>query len=155
MAKLVRRHPHVFADVAVSGADEVKQNWDAIKKAERAQKASPGDAPSSALDGVPFGQPALALAAQLQRRAERAGVPVEMLGVARVDGRPMPDAGDDPAAPDAAAGIGDSLFAMAAVARAAGLDPEMELRSAARRFGEQVRAWEQTRPDSLPERTGA
>jgi XTP/dITP diphosphohydrolase len=155
VAKLVRRHPHVFADVAVSGAEEVKQNWDAIKKAERSQKASPGDAPSSALDGVPFGQPALALAAQLQRRAERAGVPVEMLGVARVDGRPMPDAGDDPAAPDAAAGIGDSLFAMAAVARAAGLDPEMELRSAARRFGERVRAWEQTRPDSLPERTGA
>jgi XTP/dITP diphosphohydrolase len=153
VAKLVRRHPHVFADVAVSGAEEVKQNWDAIKKAERAQKASPGDAPSSALDGVPFGQPALALAAQLQRRAERAGVPVEILGVARVDGHPMPDAGAGPAAPDAAAGIGDSLFALAAVARAAGLDPEMELRSAARRFGERVRAWEQTRPDSLPQRT--
>jgi MazG family protein len=154
VAKLVRRHPHVFADVAVSGAEEVKQNWDAIKKAERAQKASPGDTPSSALDGVPFGQPALALAAQLQRRAERAGVPVEILGVARVDGRPMRDAGADPAAPDAAAGIGDSLFALAGAARAAGLDPEMELRSAARRFGERVRAWEQTRPDSLPQRTG-
>ena len=154
VAKLVRRHPHVFADVAVSGAEEVKQNWDAIKKAERAQKASPGDAPSSALYGVPFGQPALALAAQLQRRAERAGVPVEILGVARVDGRPVPDAGADPAAPDAAAGIGDNLFALAAAARAAGLDPEMELRSAARRFGERVRAWEQTRPDSLPQRTG-
>jgi XTP/dITP diphosphohydrolase len=57
VAKLVRRHPHVFADVAVSGADEVKRNWDAIKKAERAERARPGDAPSSALDGVPFGQP--------------------------------------------------------------------------------------------------
>ncbi|HEY4463559.1 MAG TPA: MazG nucleotide pyrophosphohydrolase domain-containing protein, partial [Streptosporangiaceae bacterium] len=55
VTKLVRRHPHVFADVAVSGADEVKRNWDAIKKAERAERAQPGDAPSSALDGVPFG----------------------------------------------------------------------------------------------------
>jgi XTP/dITP diphosphohydrolase len=152
VAKLVRRHPHVFADVAVSGAEEVKQNWDAIKKAERARKASPGDAPSSALDGVPFGQPALALAAQLQRRAERAGVPEEFLGVAQADGHPMPDAGEDPAAPDAAARIGDSLFALVAVARAAGLDSEMELRSAARRFGEWVRAWEQARSESLPRR---
>ena len=67
--KLVRRHPHVFADVAVSGADEVKSNWDAIKARERAE-ASGG--PVSALDGVPMGQPALSLAAQLQRRAERA-----------------------------------------------------------------------------------
>ena len=71
-AKLIRRHPHVFGDVSVSGADEVKQNWDAIKAAEREAK---GGGPASALDGVPFGQPALALAAQLQRRAERAGVP--------------------------------------------------------------------------------
>ncbi len=152
VAKLVRRHPHVFADVAVSGAEEVKQNWDAIKKAERAQKASPGDAPSSALDGVPFGQPALALAAQLQRRAARAGIPEEILGYARVDGRPMPDAGKDPAAPDAAARIGDSLFTLAAVAMAAGLDPEMELRSAARRFGDRVRTWEQAESESLPRR---
>ena len=73
--KLVRRHPHVFADVTVSGADEVKQNWDAIKAAEREAK---GGGPGSALDGVPFGQPALALAAQLQRRAERAGAPPEL-----------------------------------------------------------------------------
>jgi XTP/dITP diphosphohydrolase len=42
VAMLVRRHPHVFAGVAVSGADEVKQNWDAIKKAERAERALPG-----------------------------------------------------------------------------------------------------------------
>ncbi|MGH3288811.1 MAG: nucleoside triphosphate pyrophosphohydrolase, partial [Streptosporangiaceae bacterium] len=79
-AKLIRRHPHVFGDVTVSGADEVKANWDEIKKKERADLAersgvpAAGDSPVSALDGVPFGQPALALAAQLQRRAARAGV---------------------------------------------------------------------------------
>jgi XTP/dITP diphosphohydrolase len=134
VAKLVRRHPHVFAGVAVSGADEVKQNWDAIKKAERAERALPGGTPSSALDGVPFGQPALALAAQLQRRATRIGVPEELLGAG------------------AGRGIGDSLFALVAVARTAGVDPEMELRSAARRFADRVRAWELAQSGSLPQR---
>ncbi|MGH3217972.1 MAG: MazG nucleotide pyrophosphohydrolase domain-containing protein [Streptosporangiaceae bacterium] len=38
VAKLVRRHPHVFRDVTVSGADEVKQNWDEIKRKERADR---------------------------------------------------------------------------------------------------------------------
>jgi XTP/dITP diphosphohydrolase len=148
VTKLVRRHPHVFADVTVSGADEVKQNWDAIKRAERAEKAAPGDAPSSALDGVPFGQAALALAAQLQRRAERAGVPEEVMGAGGTAGAPVPEAGKNAAAADTAARIGDSLFTLVAVARAAGVDPEMELRSAARRFGDRVRAWERAQPDS-------
>ncbi len=130
VAKLVRRHPHVFADVAVSGADEVTQNWDAIKKAERAEKAAPGDAAASALDGVPFGQPALALAAQLQRRAARADVPQELARAPREVG-------------NAGAELGDRLFALVAAAGAEGLDPEMELRAAARRFAGRVRAWEQ------------
>jgi XTP/dITP diphosphohydrolase len=132
VTKLVRRHPHVFAGVTVSGADEVKQNWDAIKKAERAERALPGDAPSSALDGVPFAQPALALAAQLQRRAARAGVPEEIVG-------------------QTGAELGDRLFALVAAARAAGLDPELELRSAARRFSHRVRAWEQDQPGVPPQ----
>ncbi len=133
VTKLVRRHPHVFADVAVSGAEDVKRNWDAIKAAERA--AATGAA-GSALDGVPFGQPALALAAQLQRRAERAGVPAEL---AAADG-----AGADGAAGDGAGdALGAELFELVAKARAAGLDPELELRGAARRYQDRVRAWEQ------------
>src|SRR5207248_3954890 len=72
VAKLVRRHPHVFADVQVSGPEEVKGNWDAIKAAERASRGGP---PPSVVGAVPLGQPALALAAHLQRRAERAGAP--------------------------------------------------------------------------------
>ena len=93
VAKLVRRHPHVFADVSVSGAEDVKRNWDEIKRQEKADQAkrsgvpAAGDVVVSALDGVPFGQPALALAAQLQRRAARAGVPEEL---ARLDGTPEP-----------------------------------------------------------------
>jgi XTP/dITP diphosphohydrolase len=132
VAKLVRRHPHVFADLAVSGADEVTRNWDEIKKEEKklkAERAGLGAVPevSSALDGVPFGQPALSLAAQLQRRAERGGVPVDLTPV-----------GQDSGAED----IGGELFRLVAKARAAGLDPELELRAAARRYRDQVAAWE-------------
>jgi NTP pyrophosphatase (non-canonical NTP hydrolase) len=131
VGKLVRRHPHVFAGVHVSGADEVKVNWDAIKAAERAEKHG---GPGSALDGVPFGQPALSLAAQLQRRAASAGVPASLAASADVTGAAHgPDSGDD---------LGAALFALVARCRAAGLDPELELRATARRFADRVRAWE-------------
>jgi XTP/dITP diphosphohydrolase len=142
VAKLVRRHPHVFADVTVSGADEVHRNWDDIKRAERAEKkaraeragsSAAADGPSSSLDGVPFGQPALALAAQLQRRAARAGVPGELV---RLDG--------DPGSAGPGGAIGRELFHLVAKAREAGLDPEMELRAAARRYRDEVRAWERS-----------
>jgi XTP/dITP diphosphohydrolase len=151
VSKLVRRHPHVFADVTVSGADEVKQNWDAIKRAERAEKASPGDAPSSALDGVPFGQPALALAAQLQRRAARADVPPELgrpSGPAHGPGRAdaTGEGGITGVADDPGASLGDHLFGLVATATAEGLDPETELRAAARRYAGRVRAWERAHP---------
>jgi uncharacterized protein YabN with tetrapyrrole methylase and pyrophosphatase domain len=140
-AKLVRRHPHVFGDVSVSGADEVKQNWDAIKAAEREAK---GGGPGSALDGVPFGQPALALAAQLQRRAERAGVPPELADLNGSGPADSAGAADEPACP-APGDMGAELFALVARARAAGLDPELELRSAARAYRDRVQAWERAR----------
>jgi XTP/dITP diphosphohydrolase len=138
--KLVRRHPHVFGDVTVSGADEVKRNWDAIKaeekraQAERSVGSGTGQAAPSVLDGVPFAQPALALAAQLQRRAARAGVPEEL---ARLDGDPgsgEPTGGGED--------IGRELFRLVARAREAGRDPEMELRAAARHYQDLVRTWE-------------
>ncbi len=141
VAKLVRRHPHVFADVTVSGADEVYRNWDEIKREEKKARAErtgvPADAdgPPSALDGVPFGQPALALAAQLQRRAARAGVPA---GLARLEA-------DDAGEPDGSGDdIGRALFELVAQAREAGRDPELELRAAARRYRDRVRAWERS-----------
>jgi len=141
-AKLVRRHPHVFGTVSVSSAADVNANWDEIKKAERAAKAD-GPQPPSALDGVPFGQPALSLAAQLQRRAERAGFAVTVGG---------PAAGDEHSTRPGVAGadtgltgerLGDVLMDLVAQGRAAGLDPELELRAAARRFADSVREREQ------------
>ncbi len=103
------------------------------------------------LDGVPFGQPALSLAAQLQRRAERAAVPAELTwldgDVSRAPGRAGGTGTDGPSAEgpssnDADGGIGRELFALVAKARAAGVDPEMALRAAARQFEKAVRAWE-------------
>jgi XTP/dITP diphosphohydrolase len=128
--------------VQVSGADEVKANWDAIKAAER--EAASG-APSSVLDGVPFGQPALALAAQLQRRASRAGVPAELgdlTGAATGGASGEARDGARDGAPAAEDRLGAELFRLVASAREAGLDPELELRAAARRYRDRVREWE-------------
>ena len=141
VAKLIRRHPHVFADVTVSGPEEVKRNWDAIKAAERAEAAG---APVSVLDTVPFGQPALSLAAQLQRRAEGAGMP----GVSGGSADPARTgdsgkAGEPPATGDPAE-IGEELMQVVARARSAGLEPELELRAAAHRLAERVRSLERS-----------
>jgi XTP/dITP diphosphohydrolase len=148
VAKLVRRHPHVFADVSVTGAAEVVLNWDEIKKAERAERGATDPAQVSALDGVPFGQPGLSLASQLQGRAARAGLPDDLLTEpaepAEADGT-----GDGPGGADGDVQgdvLGDRLFALVAVARAADLDPELELRAAARRYAERARAWERAHP---------
>jgi NTP pyrophosphatase (non-canonical NTP hydrolase) len=113
VAKLVRRHPHVFADRAVDGAAEVAANWDEIKATEKRRE--------SVTDGVPLGQPALALAAKLRRRAAKAGVDVG------------PPAGTD---------IGSRLFALVGEAVDADVDPEAALRAVSRAYRDAVRAAE-------------
>jgi XTP/dITP diphosphohydrolase len=135
-AKLIRRHPHVFGSVPVSSAADVNANWEEIKKAERAQRAAEtGSGPPSVLDGVVFGQPALSLAAQLQRRAVRAGLPVSLPS----------SAGNSSVAEN----LGDELFRLVARASEAGIDPELELRSAARRYADLMRSWERSDPGLL------
>jgi XTP/dITP diphosphohydrolase len=142
VAKLVRRHPHVFGDVTVADAEEVKRNWDAIKKQERAERTGVSDAdsaPPSPLDGVPFGQPALALAAQLQRRAARAGAPESLAELADIT-----ESSGSGVAPDGVSDLGAELFLLVRRARMAGLDPEHELRMAAMSYRDRVRAWERS-----------
>lgn len=131
VSKLVRRHPHVFAGTRVEGAEEVGDNWEAIKAAERAAKSG-GDS-GSVLDGVPTGQPALSLAAQLIRRADRAGAPGELLAVPSGETAPPAGAGGD---------LGARLLALVRQAHEAGADPEAALRAAARAYRDRVRAWE-------------
>jgi len=147
--KLVRRHPHVFAEVEVSGAAEVETNWAAIKKAEKARQ--------SVVEGIPLSQPALTLAAKLQRRAEAAGVPADLLtapqGGTADEEPPLPPAparvlADAAAAIAAGQGqtsaetVGDLLFAAVALSRAAGVDPEDALRARSRRFRDRMAATE-------------
>ena len=113
VAKLTRRHPHVFSDVDADTAEQVADNWDAIKKAEKQRK--------SATDGIAMGQPALALAAKLVSRSARAGLSV-----------PVPE-GD---------GIGNQLLAVVSAAVQAGVDPEQALRESARDYREAIKAEE-------------
>ena len=114
--KLVRRHPHVFGSITADSAEQVTANWEDIKAAERAAKNTDG-----IFDGVPMGQPALTLAAQLQRRAARAAVPDELFAAGR--------------------GMAAELFALVRKAVDEGVDPETELRGAAREFRDRVEAW--------------
>jgi XTP/dITP diphosphohydrolase len=141
--KLVRRHPHVFGSVTVADADEVNENWEKIKKTERGEEAS-------IFHGVPMGQPALALAAQLQRRADRADFPESLTGSLT---EPPTDTTTPTSAPADAATpadtvtsgeIGAELFALVRRAREAGLDPEAELRAYSRLFRNRVQEWEQS-----------
>jgi len=124
VAKLVRRHPHVFAGVEVSGADQLNDNWEAIKAEEKPDR-------ESSMDGVAMRQPALPLAAKLQSRAARAGL-AEAAGIET----PAPGAGLTEEA------LGERLFALVAEARQAGLDAELALRRTALDFAERVRAAE-------------
>ncbi|MGW0483869.1 MazG family protein [Nonomuraea sp. NPDC003214] len=116
--KLVRRHPHVFGSVRAETADQVNDNWEAIKAAERASKGG-----ESLLDGVPMGQPALSLAAQLVRRAERGGAPGSLAAAV-------------------GQGVARELWDLVRRAQEAGVDAEAELRAAARAYRDRVRAWE-------------
>jgi XTP/dITP diphosphohydrolase len=109
----------VFADVHAPTAEHVEANWDQLKAAEKQR--------DSVVDGVPLAQPALALAAKLHSRAAKAGLEVARPG------------GD----PGIAAGIGDRLLDLAVQAQQQGLDPEAELRAAARRYREAIRQAEQ------------
>ena len=125
-AKLIRRHPHVFGDVAVTGAGEVLQNWEKLKKDERGE--------GRLLDHVPIALPALAQAQSVQGRAQKA-----VLGPQPLDRHAIARALDALAA--GATGIedtGDLLFGIVALARARDIDAEDALRAAIRRFREAV-----------------
>ena len=130
--KLIRRHPHVFGDTTASSADEVYQNWEALKQKEKPRE--------SILDGVPATLPALAASQAIQGRARRIG-----FDWPDIDGRldklreeidefaranPGPEQEDE---------FGDILFVVTNIADAAGIDAEQALRGAyvtfCRRFG--------------------
>jgi MazG family protein len=145
--KLVRRHPHVFhpetlGDVKASTVDEVKDNWDRIKREE------PGGHPSahsSILDGIPAGMPGLHRAAKVQRKAAKAGfdwpsAPPVLAKLAEEIAE-VAEVLDDRQA--AFRELGDVLFSAVNLSRHLDADPELALRAAIDRFEVRFRAMEE------------
>jgi XTP/dITP diphosphohydrolase len=139
IAKMVRRHPHVFASEQADGttpdhdltrADGVQSAWDEIKAAEKSR--------ASSLDGIPLGLPALSLAAAVAGRAAGSG---------------MPDAARAAGGYDEQS-LGEALFAIVAAANAAGLDAEQALRQRVRREMAEVRVLEQRGLRDAPDQAG-
>jgi MazG family protein len=137
--KLIRRHPHVFGDVVAGTSAASENRWEAIKAQERAAKAGrKGDATPSLLDDVPNVLPALARAGKLTKRAAKVGFdwPDFASVKAKVD-EELAEVVEAYASGDQAAvqeEIGDLLFAVANLARHAGVDPEAALRDANFKF---------------------
>jgi nucleoside triphosphate diphosphatase len=147
-AKMIRRHPHVFADWdGRLTPSDVKGAWDRIKaeeKAERAARRPPQEtAHKSLLSSVKAGQPALVRAMELQRKASHVGFdwndPRAVLHKIREEADEIETALDRGDADELAEETGDLLFALVNLARHVGADPEQALRGTnakfERRFG--------------------
>ena len=138
-AKLVRRHPHVFGDADARSALAVKTLWGRIKAEEkRAKSRSQGEAPSSALDGVPLALPALTRAIKLQEKAAKVGFDWNDVGavlekireeIAEVEAEIATGS-----AQSLAAEVGDLIAATVNLARHLKVDPEAALRGANAKF---------------------
>jgi XTP/dITP diphosphohydrolase/tetrapyrrole methylase family protein/MazG family protein/ATP diphosphatase len=139
--KLIRRHPHIFGPAEVSSAGAVRQRWDEIKRTEEGRRG--------VFHEVPENLPGLSYARKVQQRARSAGFEYPNLAGALADFEDelrelraeLP--ASDPAPetePDArvAAELGDVLFAAVNVARRLNVDPELEVRAAAKRFRARV-----------------
>lgn len=128
--KMLRRHPHVFADETYASLADQKVGWDQLKAAERAQKPRAGDA--SLLDDVPVGLPALTRAVKLSKRAAQVGfVWPTVQDVTRKLHEEVAELEVEIAAGDlekARQELGDVLFVVANIARTLDIDPEDALR---------------------------
>ncbi|MBB1255398.1 nucleoside triphosphate pyrophosphohydrolase [Streptomyces sp. OF3] len=123
--KLIHRHPHVFGAETAESPEDVKAHWLRTKAAEKRR--------TSVTEGVPLGQPALALAAKLAGRVRTEGLVVplpELPGGAGIEGAGR--AGE----------VGYELLALAVEAEAAGTDPESALRAASRAYRDAILAAE-------------
>jgi len=140
-AKLVARHPHVFGDADARTAARVRERWEELKREHEGREGVFHD--------VPEGLPALSYARKVQSRAKAVGFEYPDLAGALADfedelrelrselpaADPAPETEPDPRV---AAELGDVLFAAVNVARRLNVDPELELRAAAKRFRARV-----------------
>lgn len=149
--KLVRRHPHVFGTTKAADADEVLQNWDAIKQSERPDRRT------SALGGVPRAMPALLRAFELSKRASRTGFEwpdlpsvFDKLREEEAELHQAMRGGDPNAVRDE---IGDLLFTVVQIARWLKVEPEDALRIMTDRFISRFEAMESQAEKPLRELT--
>ena len=120
--KLIRRHPHVFSDVKVSGSAEVLENWEAQKAAEKGR--------TSAVEGVPLSQPALALATKLIYRAQKYGHKIAIEHPIKLADNTNEEE------------LGQVLIGILDQALALNLDPESALRSAIKAYISEIKKYE-------------
>jgi ATP diphosphatase len=136
--KLIRRHPHVFADAQGRTAEAVKDLWEQIKTQEKAERGE--QAPDGVLAGVPVALPALTRALKLQNKAGRVGFdwndPRAVLAKIREEADEIEAELDnaDSTHEHAASEVGDLLFAVVNLARHLHADPEDILRATNRKF---------------------
>jgi tetrapyrrole methylase family protein/MazG family protein len=133
--KLVKRHPHVFGDVEVHGADEVLANWEQIKQDEKKR--------TSLMDDVPTGMSGVARAMKVQKRARSVGFDWkdgrDVFGALRAEIVELEGCENDP---DLLHEVGDVLFTAINLSRHMGIDPETALRMSVERFMERFRSME-------------
>ena len=120
--KLISRHPHVFENLAVSGTDEIIENWEAIKAREKGR--------TSAIDGIAMAQPALPLVAKIFYRAEKYKVDLD-----------LPQYESEQEVNEKS--VGEALASVIGWAHENGIDPENALRAQAREMIRQIQAAEQ------------
>jgi MazG family protein len=143
--KMVRRHPHVFGDREVSSSEEVLQNWEDIKRDERAANGE-----TSVLDGVPSSLPALLKAYRMTEKAAAVGFdwrrPQDVMVKMREEMAELEaelEAGETAATDRVRAEMGDVLFVMANLSRHLGVEPETALQGTNTTFMRRFRAMEQ------------
>lgn len=142
--KMLRRHPHVFADAEYGSDEALRQAWESTKARERRQRGDRDD--HSELDGVARALPALIRAEKLQKRAARvgfdwpdAGGALDKVGEELAEVRAEFEAGDEAALQDE---LGDLLFSMVNLLRLLGRDAEQTLSRANEKFERRFRAME-------------
>ncbi|MEW5974651.1 MAG: nucleoside triphosphate pyrophosphohydrolase [Acidobacteriota bacterium] len=152
LTKMVRRHPHVFGEMKLNSSQQVLENWELIKQAERRQSGAAGGDEGSVIGGL-ASMPALLTASKLGSKASRVGFDwpnihqvieklqeeleelKEALGSAKA-----PDDGFNLAVEQE---IGDLLFVIVNIARFANVDPETALRKTNRKFSSRFQYMEQ------------
>ena len=141
--KLVRRHPHVFADAEVDSTEHVIANWEEIKKQERRDA---GQQNPSHLDGIPKSLPALMRAQRMQARAARQGFDWREVGGAldkvEEEFAELRRENEEGSTDTVEAELGDLLFSLVNVSRFLHVDPEQALQRAIAKFEKRFRSVE-------------